>query len=261
MIPGTCCIFLPWQIALSLHDFCSNDAAGVLHMKKAIIDKTAFHFLKKIRDNNNRDWFNAHKAEYTAAYESMIVFADALLEKMQAHDRIETPSGKKSLFRIYRDVRFSKDKTPYQTCWHGHFSRATKKLRGGYYYHIQPGNTYVGGGFWGPNAEDLKRIRQDIDYNHTDWRKMLANKKIKNTFGALAGEKLKTAPQGYLQDHPAIDLLRHKQFVLTHRFTDKEVLSADFLKNLNETMKNFRPFFDYMSEVLTTDANGISLVD
>jgi uncharacterized protein (TIGR02453 family) len=225
------------------------------------IDKTAFLFLKKIAANNNRDWFQEHKEDYLAAYESMIEFADALLAQMNTHDRIETASGRKSLFRIYRDVRFSKDKSPYKTCWSGHFRRATKQLRGGYYYHIEQGNSYVMGGFFGPSADDMKRIREDINLNYKDWRKVLAHPKIKKTFGKLSGEALKTAPQGFPKDHPAIDLLRHKQFILEHRFTDKEVLAADFLKKLNETMKNFRPFFNYMSEVLTTDANGVSLFD
>lgn len=225
------------------------------------VSSQSFRFLKKIAANNNRDWFLAHKAEYSEAYESMVLFADALLAKMNTHDRIETASGKKSLFRIYRDVRFSKDKSPYKTCWSGHFRRATKKLRGGYYYHIEPGNSYVMGGFFGPNADDMKRIRQDIDYNYAEWKKILAQPKIRKTFGTLTGEKLKTAPQGFSQDHPGIDLLRHKQFLLEHRFTDKEVLAPGFVQNLSDTMKKFRPFFDYMSELLTTDANGISLLD
>ena len=90
---------------------------------------------------------------------NIIAFADALLTEMNKHDKIETPSGKESLFRIYKDVRFSKDKTPYNTHWNGAFKRATKKLRGGYYFNIKPGNSFLAGGFWNPEPKDLKRIR------------------------------------------------------------------------------------------------------
>jgi uncharacterized protein (TIGR02453 family) len=225
-----------------------------------VIKKESLDFLKKLSKNNNRDWFNAHKDQYIAAHENIIAFADALLFEMNKHDKIETPSGKKSLFRIYRDVRFSKDKTPYSTHWNGGFKRATKKLRGGYYFHIEPGNTFLAGGFWGPEPEDMKRIRQDIDLNYKDWKKLLANKTLVKTFGKLRGEQLSSAPRGYAKDHPAIDLLRYKQFIFRHEFYDKEVLSPDFLKNANDVFKKLRPFFNYMSDVLTTDANGESII-
>jgi uncharacterized protein (TIGR02453 family) len=228
---------------------------------KKMINKQTFEFLKKLSNNNNRDWFNAHKDEYLAAHENMIVFADELLAEMRKHDKIETESGKKSLFRIYKDVRFSKDKTPYNIHWNGGFKRATKKLRGGYYFHLAPGKSYLGGGFWGPEPADMKRIRQDIDQNHKTWKKVLANKGLVSTFGKMRGEQLITAPQGYPKDHPAIDLLRYKQFVFRHEFSDKEVLDKNFAKKASDTFKKLRPFFDHMSEILTTDANGISLVD
>lgn len=186
----------------------------------------------------------------------MLAFAETVLEKMRRHDEIENASAKKVLFRIYKDVRFSKDKSPYKTSWSGYFRRATKFKRGGYYFHIEEGNSYMSGGFFGPEADDLKRIRQDIERNHSDWKKLLENKKTKSFFGELRGEKLITAPKGFDKDHPAIGLLRHKAFVLRHDFTDKEVLSEKFPEMLNQAFKNLRPFFDYMSEVLTTDLNG-----
>jgi uncharacterized protein (TIGR02453 family) len=226
-----------------------------------VIKKDSIDFLKALSKNNNRDWFNKHKDRYIEAHNNIIAFADALLFEMNKHDKIETPSGKKSLFRIYKDVRFSKDKTPYNTHWSGGFKRATKKLRGGYYFNIKPGKSFLAGGFWGPEPEDMKRIRQDIDLNHKDWKKMLANKTLIKTFGKMMGEQVSSAPRGYAKDHPAIDLLRYKQFIFRHEFTDKEVCSPDFLYKMNDVYKKMRPFFNYMSEVLTTDANGISLVD
>lgn len=229
-------------------------------MSAAIIKKESIDFLKTLSKNNNRDWFNKHKDKYLEAHSNLIAFADALLIEMNKHDNIETSSGKKSLFRIYKDVRFSKDKTPYNTHWSGSFKRATKKLRGGYYFHIKPGNTFLAGGFWGPDQNDMKRIRQDMELNYPDWKRLLANKTLVKIFGKLTGEKLSTAPRGYAKDHPAIEWLRYKQFILKHDFTDREVRSADFVLNANDVFKKMRPFFNYMSEVLTTDANGMSVI-
>jgi len=230
-------------------------------VESPVIKSKTIDFLKELKKNNERDWFSRHKDDYLAAHENMISFADALLLELNRHDTIETPSGRKSLFRIYKDVRFSKEKTPYNTHWSGAFRRATKKRRGGYYFHIKPGDNFLVGGFWGPNPDDLKRIRQDIERNYKTWKKMLSAKSFTHTFGKLLGDRVSTAPRGYAKDHPAIDLLRYKQFLLKHEFSDKEVLSPDFVIHANNTFKKMSPFFDYMSEVLTTDLNGISLVD
>ena len=227
---------------------------------KPKIKSSNLEFLKLIKKNNDRDWFNAHKERYLHEHEDIIAFAGALLAEMNKHDVIETPSGKKSLHRIYRDTRFSKEKTPYKTNWSGSFSRATKKRRGGYYFHIEPGNSFIAGGFWGPEPKDLKRIRDEFAYDATPLRKILKSKSFVNTFGTLKGEQVKTTPKGFDADSPAIDLLRYKQFLLIKKFTDKEVLSDNFLKQANETFRNMRPFFDYMTEILTTDINGISTV-
>lgn len=217
-------------------------------------------FITALSSNNNREWFLANKRDYEIQHKNIIEFADELLGLMNAHDNIETETGKKCLFRIYRDVRFSKDKSPYKTHWSGGFRRATKLLRGGYYFHIQPGNkSFVGGGFWGPNKEDLQLIREDIASDAAELRSILASKDFISTFGSLEGEQLKTAPKGFDKDHPDIDLLRYKQFIFGRNFSDKEVLDPNFVNVANETFKKMRPFFDYMSEVLTTDSNGAPL--
>jgi uncharacterized protein (TIGR02453 family) len=227
----------------------------------AIIKKDSLGFLKDLSKNNNREWFNEHKNRYTEAHENIIGFIDVLIVEMNKHDQIGTKSGKDSIFRIYKDVRFSKDKTPYNIHWSGSLNRATKKLRGGYYFRIEPGNSMMAGGFFGPEPDDMKRIRQDIDANYGDWNKVLANPALVQTFGSMIGEQVASAPRGYAKDHPAIDLLRHKQFLFKREFTDDEVLDKDFLYQLNDSFKNLRPFFDYMSEVLTTDANGLPILD
>jgi len=225
----------------------------------AVLTKANLQFLKDLKANNNRDWFNTNKNEYLKQHQNTIDFADELLHLLNKHDNIETPTGKKSLFRIYRDVRFSKDKSPYKTNWAGGFKRATQHLRGGYYFHIEAETAFVGGGFWAPNKDDLQRIREDIAADASELRSIINSKSFKDTFGKLEGEQLKTAPKGFDKEHPDIDLLRYKQFIISKKFTKKEVLSKDFAKMVNDTFKAMRPFFDYMSESVTTDSNGVSI--
>lgn len=225
------------------------------------ISKSNFDFLHQLKKNNNREWFNKNKDWYQREHQNTIDFADALIEELSKEDLIETSSGKKSLFRIYRDVRFGKDKSPYKTSWSGGLKRATNQRRGGYYFHIEPGKSIAAGGFWGPNSADLALIRAHIAQDDSSLRKIINSKSFISSFGELKGEQVKTAPKGYTRDHPSIDLLKYKQFILTHSFTDKQVLSKDFAQEMAGTLLNMRPFFDCMTEMLTTDMNGISLVD
>jgi uncharacterized protein (TIGR02453 family) len=224
------------------------------------ITKHSLDFLNKVEKNNNRDWFNANKKEYLDCHGNLIEFADALLVEMNKHDNIANLNGKKSLHRIYRDTRFSKDKTPYKTNWSGGFKRETALLRGGYYFHINANSAFIAGGFWGPNSDDIKRIREEIDLNAEAFKKVFTAKKFKTFFGELIGESLKTAPKGYQVDHPEIELLRRKQFLVKKEFKAEEVLAEDFVSKANETFKAMRPFFDLMSETLTTNSNGELIV-
>jgi uncharacterized protein (TIGR02453 family) len=223
----------------------------------AAIQSSSFDFLRALKQNNNREWFNEHKTAYQQELQKVAVFAEALLQLLAETDLIETPSGEKSLHRIYRDTRFSKDKTPYKINWSGAFRRATKQRRGGYYFHLEPGNSFIAGGFFGPVPEDLKLIRDDIAFDPAPLRKILNSRAFKATFGTLQGEQLKTAPKGFDAAHEAIDLLRYKQFLLIRRFTDEAVLHESFLTEAGRTLREMRPFFDYMSEVLTMDGNGL----
>jgi uncharacterized protein (TIGR02453 family) len=223
------------------------------------IQKSTFVFLKNLARNNDREWFNRHKDEYHMALENTEAFVDALILKMNTHDHIETPSGKKSLYRIYNDVRFAKDKTPYNPRFAGYLKRAKPLLRGGYYFWIRPGGSRIGCGFTYPNADDLKRMRLDIFENYKDWRRILQAGKLRRDFGPMQGSQVATAPKGFQKDHPAIDLLRYKQYWFEHAFTDKEVLSKDFVLQVNKIYKTIRPFFDYATDVLNTDLNGESV--
>lgn len=222
----------------------------------AQITKKTFNFLELLGKNNNREWFQANKDMYDASHEEMIAFAAKLNQLMAEHDQIVERSPKRSLFRIYRDVRFSKDKTPYKNNWGGGIKRDTPFLRGGYYYQVQPGHSFMAAGFWNPNSADIKLIRSQIAANPGEIEKLTSNSRFVEVFGEIEGDRLKKAPKGYDVQHPAIDWLRYKQFIVRKPFTDREVLKANFVYTLNETFREIRPFFNYMSEILTTDLNG-----
>ncbi|MGB3463938.1 MAG: DUF2461 domain-containing protein [Cyclobacteriaceae bacterium] len=225
-----------------------------------MITKQTLAFLRKLRKNNNREWFQDNKAEYEKAHSNMIAFAEALHAEMQTIDNLVPTTGKKSLMRIYRDVRFSKDKTPYKSNFGGGFKRATEALRGSYYYHVAPTASFVGGGFWGPNSDDLKLIRSHIAAEPDRLRAIINSNDFQKEFGKLKGEKVKTAPKGYAKDDPAIDLLRYKQFLVSRSFTDEEITDENFYKEAAGSFARMRPFLNYMSEILTTDLNGIPLI-
>lgn len=221
------------------------------------ISKAHFQFLEELKKNNNRPWFTERKPHFDQLYKAVKETFGEIYQKMLQTDDLD----EFHVHRIYRNLRFSKDKTPYKLHFALYLGRRKPLLRGGYYVRIIPGGSYVGGGFWRPESKDLLRIRQEIDMDPEPLRKILADKTLKKYFGELKGEELKTAPRGFDIESPAIDLLRKKQFLLTRYFTDKEMLSPDFPEEAVKTMQSLRPFFDYMSEVLTTDENGVSLYD
>ena len=222
------------------------------------IQKSTLDFLATLKENNNREWFNEHKTEFKTEQTLAKDFYNAIRDNLNKHDAID----KFKLFRIYRDVRFSKDKTPYQPHFAGSFSRSGKELRGGYYLRIRPGESFLAGGFWAPNKEDLFRIRKEFEFDDTEIRGILAEKKFNSFFGGeLVGEELKTAPRGFDKQHPSLDLIRKKGFIAVRKFTDKEVLSPNFLDVVEDGFLALRPFFDYLSYVLTTNLNGESIID
>ena len=225
----------------------------------ATISKSTLKFLKDIDKNNYKEWFEKNKSRYESVYEEMYTFGEALQKELLKQDDLVELSRKKIVKRIYRDVRFSKDKTPYKNYIMGGFKRDTVWKRGGFAFRIKPGDSLVGCGFWSPEKDDLKLIRSHIAQDATPLRKILKSKKFKDNFGELTGEQLKKAPQGFDPEHKDIDLLRYKQFLASRPFTDAEVVDKGFIKEVAKTYKAIRPFFDYMSEILTHDLNGIPL--
>lgn len=221
------------------------------------IKKSTLSFLRKLQKNNHKDWMHANKPIYQAARDNLKEFMVALEARMNEVDVIE----RHSLSRINRDIRFSKDKTPYKDYFWGNLTRFGHDRRGGYGFSIEASLPHqVGGGFWGPNKEDLYRIRQEIATDSSRIRAILDEPKFKATFGSLQGDAVKTAPRGFDKNHAAIDLIRFKQFYALKTFSDEEILQDDFIDKVVDCFETLRPFFDYMTEVLTTDANGESIL-
>ncbi len=218
-------------------------------------------FLGDLRENNEREWFNARKDQYETARQGVMDFVDSLILEMNRQDVLETESGKKALYRIYRDIRFSKDKRPYKEHWAVSLKRAGEERRGSYWLKISPGDTGAGGGFYGPNSDDLWRIREEFARDDEPMRALMGHPDFKSSFGEILGEKVKTAPKGFKKDHPAIDLIRYKQFYVFRPFSDEEAQAEDFLEKVVETYQHIRPFFDYMTRILTTNLDGESLLD
>ena len=220
-------------------------------------EKSSLSYLKKLKNNNNRDWFAEHKPTFIEAQNNAKQLYAEIRNNLEEHDEIE----KFKLFRIYRDVRFSKNKTPYKPHFAGSFSRLGKQLRGGYYLRIRPGESFLAGGFWEPNKEDLLRIRKEIEVDASEFREILEDKKFQHYFGnSFKGDELKTAPRGFDKEHPDIDLLRKKGFIAVRNFTDDEVLSPSFSSEVDNSYKALRPFFNLFSDILTTNLNGESII-
>ncbi len=223
-----------------------------------MIDKSTLQFLAELRANNHREWFEVHKEECLAAKENVTAFAEAVTAGLNQTDEI----AKCYLYRIYRDLRFAKDKThPYKDHLDAYLYRSGAARRGGYVFRIGTnGGSQAGGGFFGPNKEDMLRIRRELEFDSRPINTITQHPDFVRHFEQLQGEAVKTAPKGFNRHHPNINWIQKKQFYALRPFTDQEVLRADFAEQTVATFRALRPFFDYMSEVLTTNADGESSI-
>jgi len=221
-----------------------------------VINPDVFTFYQELKENNTREWFEPQKQRFKELEGEVNLFNEGVKEGLELNDEIE----KVKMFRIYRDVRFSKNKTPYKTHFGISFHRKKPQLRGGYYMHISPGESFIATGFWNPNPADLLRIRKELEMDAQELRDLMASPAFKKVWGSLQGNRVKTTPKGFAKDHPNIDLIRHKQFLFIKKFDDKSVLSSSFQNEVITDFIAIRPFFDYMTNVLTTDLNGVSLL-
>jgi uncharacterized protein (TIGR02453 family) len=223
-----------------------------------MLSKDIFSFITALKGpNNNREWFKENITTFRTVESDVKLFYSQLYNQLNQVDSIDNFK----VFRIYRDVRFSKNKTPYKTHFSGSFHRTKPELRGGYYLHLAPNNeSFIATGFWNPNKEDLMRLRKEFETDAEDLRAIITEPRFKAVWGSLEGDELRSAPRGFDKQDPNIDLIRKKQFIFSKKYTDKEVFSGQFTQDVIESFKAIRPYFDYMSSVLTTNLNGESIL-
>ncbi len=218
------------------------------------IMETILNFLKALAKNNDRAWFEKNKAKYLEAKAQFDQFVTKLLHGLTDFDQsLAGLDPKKITFRIYRDVRFSKNKLPYKSNMSAGISPRGKMVdEPGVYLHIQPGNkSFVAAGLWMPEPEPLGKIRQEIDYNGEVLKKIMTDKKFKKMYGAFETEyALKNIPKGYEKDHPHAEWLKLKSFVVSHSFTDEEVKRKNFMKTVIDTYKTAKPLNDFLKEAI-----------
>ncbi|MAC92984.1 MAG: TIGR02453 family protein [Flavobacteriaceae bacterium] len=220
------------------------------------INPDVITFYKELSENNTREWFEPQKKRFKSLELEIKQYADEIKNNLNETDEIEHAK----IFRIYRDVRFSKNKTPFKTHFGISFYRKKPDLRGGYYIHISPGDSFIATGFWNPDKDDLYRIRKEMEVDAKEFREIINEDDFKFHWGNLQGEEVKTAPKGFSKEHPDIDIIRKKQFLFIKKFTDKDVLARNFSEQIITKFKAIRPFFDHMTSILTTDLNGVSLL-
>lgn len=216
-----------------------------------MLNKTTLTFLKEIKINNHKQWLDVNRLKYENAKGDFTQLVTGIITGISSFDpAIGTLTAKDCTFRLNRDIRFSKDKSPYKTNFGAGFNAGGKKAsNAGYYLHIEPGHSFIGGGFWMPAAADIAKIRQEIDYNFDEWNKIINNKKFKDNFitGLTMEGSLKRSPKGYEEDNPAIKYLRLKSFTISKAVTDAEIILPSFKKNITDTFKSMQPFLNFLN--------------
>ncbi|QHT71217.1 DUF2461 domain-containing protein [Rhodocytophaga rosea] len=211
------------------------------------------NFLTALKENNQREWLEAHKSTYESTRKDFSDFVSQVLKEIIVFEPTFAPlEPKDCIFRLYRDVRFSKDKTPYKTNYSAYFAEGGRKsTKAGYYLHIEPGNkSMLAGGIYMPMPEELKKIRQEIDYNGETFTTILSQPDFVKYFGKLSGSTLKTIPKGYAADHPSIELLKHKDFTVFHQLTDAEVVKPGLLQHISHVWKTLKPLNDFLNQAV-----------
>lgn len=211
--------------------------------------KPVLDFLKGLAKHNDKPWFEAHRKDYDSARDEFELLVNQVIGKLSSVEDLAGLTAKDCMMRIYRDVRFSKDKSPYRTSFAASIAPGGRKSwRMGWYFHIQPGGeSIIAGGMHQPEPPMLAFFRDSIDQDPRPFRKIVKAAAFKQYFGEIEGESLKSAPQGYPKDHPDIDLLRMKEVVAVHHLPDAEVLAADFPAHVVKVCKAMKPFLDYFN--------------
>ncbi|MEL7146901.1 MAG: DUF2461 domain-containing protein [Bacteroidota bacterium] len=209
-------------------------------------------FLKKLAANNDRDWMTENKSEYQATRKAFETLIADLITGISAFDEgLVGLEAKKSVFRLHRDTRFSNDKSPYKLNYGASMSKGGRKSPyASYYIHLKPGENFVGGGMYMPDADTLKKVRQEIDYNVDEFLSIIHDGQFVKAYGEMRGEKLKTAPKGYPKDHEHINLLRHKGFYFMHEIPDAVLADQDFVAKQVEHFKLIAPFINFLNTAI-----------
>jgi len=217
------------------------------------IRQSTFDFLNQLQKNNNREWFQANRDRFDAARLQFTDFAEVVLQGLVAMDKRipeDIPVGK-CVYRIYRDIRFSLDKTPYKGYFSAAYSPTGRSTElPGYYIHIQPGQSFVTAGLWHPSKELLAAIRQEIDYNSADFRSIVGAPLFQESTRLDQEDRLKKAPSGYSADHPDIEFLRLKSFTATTSFTDSAMMQEDATENILACFQALQPFQEFLYQAV-----------
>jgi uncharacterized protein (TIGR02453 family) len=219
-----------------------------------MLQASTIRFLKDLKKNNNKPWFEKNKSVYLDAKEDIELFVEQVIGGLGKIDaNIKSLQPKNATYRIYRDVRFSKDKTPYKTNMGAYLNKGGKKMpTAGYYFHCEPGRNMAGGGLWMPMAPELSKVRQEIDYNFAEWTKIIGDRNFKKVFqdGLEKEDMLSRPPKGYDDENPAIEFLKLKSFIVTRTFTDAELQAKSFLKELLKTFEAMGDFVHFINRSL-----------
>ncbi len=218
-----------------------------------MLQSTTIKFLKDLKKNNNKEWFEKNRKAYEAAKADYLDFVSKVLTSLKKKDTtLEGLEPKQCVFRINRDVRFSKDKSPYKTNMGASFSKGGKKIQAaGYYFHCEPGQAFIAGGLWMPMAPELKKVRQEIDYCFDEFEAIVHSKKFTNVFGGLdTSAILQRPPKGYEEDNAAIEFLKLKSFIVSSPLTDADLSSADLVKKVVSSFETMKPFVDFLNRGL-----------
>ncbi len=215
------------------------------------MQSTTLKFLQQLTKNNNREWFNENKTKYQEAQQDVVSFVEKLIEEMATFDEeVGKVEAKKSLFRIYRDTRFSKDKSPYKTNFGASLGMGKGSQKAGYYLHIEPGKSFLGGGIYMPESSVLKAIRKEISAFGDEFKAILEKDDFRNYFRGLSVEdKLKKVPQGFEKDDKMAEFLKLKHFIVTHPISDEQLLSENAPKEIAKVYYAMKPLVDFLNAI------------
>lgn len=218
-----------------------------------MLQTTTVKFLNYLKKNNNKEWFDKNRKNYKAAKADYLTFVEKVLSEIKKKDpSLEGLEPKQCVFRINRDVRFSKDKSPYKTNMGASFSKGGKKIaKAGYYFHCEPGQAFIAGGLWMPMAPELKKVRQEIDYCFTEFNKIITAKKFTAVFNNLdSSEKLSRPPKGYEENNPALEYLKLKSFIVSVPISDADLTDKNLIKKVVSTFEIMMPLIHFINRAL-----------